>query len=103
VVMPRSWKRGLHVDAQRLVVAVDAGPAGGFAPYAGLRMLARMGAMTWSRRARRAVMVRGYLVAVGSAGFGDEFFAAEFAQVVGGVAYGVVGVPGDCAPWWPGR
>jgi hypothetical protein len=32
---------------------------------------------------------------VGSAGFGDEFFAAEFAQVVGGVPSGVVGVPGD--------
>ncbi|MGH4008590.1 MAG: hypothetical protein ACRDTH_10630 [Pseudonocardiaceae bacterium] len=51
--------------------------------------------MTWSRSASKAAMVRaagrGELVAAGSAGFDDKFFAAEFAQVVGGVADGVSG------------
>jgi hypothetical protein len=49
----------LHADEEGLVVAVDGGPVGGPASSAlGLRMPARMGAMTWSRRASRAAMVR---------------------------------------------
>jgi hypothetical protein len=57
-----------------------------------------MGAMTCSRRVRRPAMVRGRrrrdVVVACPAGFVDEVFAAEFAQVVGGLADGVAGVPG---------
>ena len=56
--MPTCWKQGLHADAQGLVVAVDGGPDSGFTAYAGLRTPARIGAMMWSRRASRALMVR---------------------------------------------
>ena len=51
--------------------------------------------MTWSRRVSRAAMVRAAerrdVVAAGSAGFVDELFAAQFAQVVAGLADGVAG------------
>ncbi len=50
--------------------------------------------MTWSRRVSSAAMVRaacpGDVVAAGRAGFDDEVFAAQFAQVVGGLPDGVV-------------
>ena len=48
--------------------------------------------MTWSRRVSRAAMVRAAgcdVVAAGSAGFVDELFAPQLAQVVAGLADGV--------------
>jgi hypothetical protein len=64
-------------------------------------MPARMGAMTCSRRGEKAgdgagrwAVVRGSGVC--PAGFVDEVFAAQFAQVVGALAGGVAGVPGHC-------
>ena len=56
--------------------------------------------MTWSRRVSRADIGpggrAGQMVAAGARGFADELFAAEFAQVVGGLAgvVGGVGLPG---------
>ena len=50
--------------------------------------------MTLSRRVSSAVMVRaatlGDVVAAGAAGFDDELFAAQLAQVVGALADAVV-------------
>ena len=52
--------------------------------------------MTWSRRVSRAAMVRAArgadVVAAGSAGFVDELFAPQLAQVVAGLADGVAAV-----------
>jgi hypothetical protein len=63
-------------------------------------MPARMGAMTCSRRGEKAGDGAGrwrwYVVAACPAGFVDEVFAAQFAQVVGALAGGVAGVPGHC-------
>ena len=39
-------------------------------------------------------VLRVEVVAAGPAGFGDQLFAAEFAQVVGGLPDGVAGVAG---------
>jgi len=57
-------------------------------------MPARIGAMTWSRRGEQggdgAGGLAGHVVAVASAGFDHEAFAAQFAQLVGGLPDGVV-------------
>ena len=92
-------EEGLHVDAQGFVVAVDAGPVGGFAAHPGAADAGQDGCDDVVAQCQEsgdgAGCWCGDLVAVGSTGFDDEFFTAEFAQVVGGVTNGVVGVPGD--------
>ena len=48
----------LQVDADGFVVTVGRCPSGGFATTSGPRTPARMGEMTWSRRASKAAMLR---------------------------------------------
>jgi hypothetical protein len=72
-------ENGLHVDSQRLVVPVGLGPVLGRSPLPGLRIPAKMGAMTCPRRVSSAVMARaasgGTSVAAAPAGLNQELFA----------------------------
>ncbi|MGH3814476.1 MAG: hypothetical protein ACRDUV_18815 [Pseudonocardiaceae bacterium] len=77
-------EEGLHVDAEGFVVAVDAGPGGGFA--------SQPWAADTGQDGCDAGNVGRDLVSAGPAGFGDQVLAAQLAQVVGALAAGVVGV-----------
>jgi hypothetical protein len=86
----------LHIDADSFVVAVDAGPVRGFASHA---WAAHRG-QDWGddlvaegEQGGDGARSQGRdLVAAGSAGFVDELFAPQFAQVVGRLADGVAAV-----------
>ncbi len=88
-----SHSGGQHADAEGFVVTVDLGPAGGFASHpqaadagdGGDNLVAQdeqggdgAGGLGWG------------FIASGAARFDDEVFAAEFAQVVRGLAWRVV-------------
>jgi hypothetical protein len=76
-------EEGLHIDADLLVVAVDAGPGGRFASppetadAAGCDDVLAQG----QQGGDGARGLRLQVVAAGPAGFDDQFLAAEFAQV----------------------
>jgi hypothetical protein len=85
-------KEGLHVDAELLVVAVDAGPDDRFAPHPGAADPGEDGPDDVFAQGEQggdgARSGRVEMVAVGPPGLSDQLFAAEFAQVVGGLPGG---------------
>ena len=83
----------MHIDAESFVVTVDAGPVRGFASHAGAADAGEdRGDDLVAEGEQGGDGARGAgrdVVAAGPAGFVDELFAAELAQVVGGLADGV--------------
>ena len=77
------------------VVTVDGGPGDGFAATSGAADTGQDQGddlLAEGQRGRDgAGRIVGDVVAPGPAGFGDQLFAAELAQVVGALAGGVVG------------
>ncbi|KMV15231.1 hypothetical protein ACT16_23020 [Mycobacterium heckeshornense] len=88
----------MHVDADSFVVTVDAGPVRGFASHLGATDPCEDGADDLIAQGEQggdgARGQRRDVVAAGTAGLVDEPFAAEFTQVVAGLADVVVGVGG---------
>jgi len=88
-------EEGLHVDADLLVVAVDLCPGGWFAAGSWAVDAGEDGGDDLVAQCEQAGDGAGgwgwYAVAAGPAGFVDQLFAAEFAEVVGGLAGGVGG------------
>ena len=88
-------KSGLHIDADSFVVAVDAGPGAGFAAHPWAADAGEDGRDDLvAQGEQRGDGARGGCpdaVAARPSGFVDELLAAQFAQVVAGLADGVAG------------
>src|ERR1039458_4868569 len=91
-------EEGLHVDAERFVVAVDARPSG---RLAALTRTADTGEdrvdyvlAKDAERGDRARGLRWNVIAARSLRFREELFCAELADVVGGLSGAVVALPG---------
>jgi hypothetical protein len=91
----------LHADAEVLVVAVDGGPDLGLAALPGAADSGQDRCddvvAEGEKRCDDAGAVCRDMVAAGPAGFLDELFAPELAQVVAGLPGGVAVLSGDLA------
>jgi len=92
-------EEGVHGDAEGFVVAVDGSPAGWFASEARAANAGQDGGDDLVAKDKDsgdgASRFGWYVIAPSVCGLGHEMVAAEFAQVVGGLADGVVGQGAD--------